>query len=705
MNTISEQQKQLAEQLGIAISHYDLNGQLVYAKPETLDYFTELFQLSDKMPATKAKNLFDDVLVINENSPTEYHVSHLVPANFKLTDSTSIKYQLLDENGKNQLSQTVTPTQSLVLPALSYGYYTLNLSAGKQICRIRVLVQPQTVYQPPVLNEKKAWGINVQLYSLRSERNWGIGDFGDLRYLIESAVKFGADFIGINPLHLLYPSVPDWASPYSASSRRWLNYIYIDIEALPEFKLSKIVQQWFAAQQEQIAHLRQTELVDYEKVSRLKLEALEQLFDFFNRSKSKNIIERRTQFTQFVKEQGEPLLWQGLFNVLDCQEHDHFPEDENQIGWLGWREEWQILTAKKRNELLTKHHNKIMFYAWLQWIAEQQLKELDLLCQQVNMQLGIYGDLAVQSSRGSVDVWSDPELYCVNASVGAPPDPLGPVGQNWNLPPYNPSMLKARGFQPFIDLLRANMQHFGVLRIDHVMGLFRLWLIPEGKTAVDGLYVHYPFNALMAILAIESQRNQCAVIGEDLGTVSDEVRAKLTELQIFSYFVLYFEQRGHEYPKAEEYPVNAFATIGTHDVPSLQSFWHCRDLQLFGELNVLSGDFLRQKYDQRVVDKQALLNTLHRDQYLPPDYHGDALSMAMHDHLNQVIHRYLAASRSKLIGVQLENLLGQEVSFNLPGTSSEYPNWRKKLARPLEQIFNDEYLLSFFTLINQTRNR
>ena len=705
MNTISEQQKQLAEKLGIAVSHYDLSGQLNYVKPETLDYFTELFQLSDKVPAAKAKNLFDEVLVINENTQTEYDVAQFVPVAAELAAKTSVKYQLTDENGKKLSTQSVNLSQKISLPALSYGYYALIISLNKQTRRIRLLVQPKTAYQPPVLEEKKAWGLNIQLYSLRSERNWGIGDFGDLRYLIESAVKFGVDFIGINPLHLLYPAVPDWASPYSASSRRWLNYIYIDLEALPEFKLCKIAQQWVNTQQKRIAQLRQADLVDYENVSHLKLTALEQLFDFFNRSKSKNIIERRGQFSRFVEEQGEPLLWQGLFNVLDTQEQEGFPEDENKIGWLGWREEWQTLTTKKRNELLTEHHSQVMFYAWLQWVAEQQLNELDQLCQHLGMQLGIYGDLAVQSSRGSADVWSDPELYCVNASVGAPPDPLGPVGQNWNLPPYNPSVLKARGFQPFIDMLRANMQHFGVLRIDHVMGLFRLWLIPQGKTAVDGVYVHYPFDALMAILAIESQRNQCLIVGEDLGTVPDEVRSKLNEFQVFSYFVLYFEQRNNEYPKAEDYPLNAFATVGTHDVPSLQSFWHCRDLQLFGELNVLGGDLLKQKYDQRVVDKQALLNTLHRDQYLPPDYYGDALSMAMHDNLNRVIHRYLAESRSKLIGVQLENLLGQEVSFNLPGTSSEYPNWQKKLARPLEHIFNDDDILSFFTLINQTRNR
>ncbi|HBO39105.1 MAG TPA: 4-alpha-glucanotransferase, partial [Pasteurellaceae bacterium] len=339
------------------------------------------------------------------------------------------------------------------------------------------------------------------------------------------------------------------------------------------------------------------------------------------------------------------------------------------------------------------------------WITLEQLDEVKRFCLDSGMKLGIYGDLATNSSRGGADVWSDPAVYCVDASVGAPPDPLGPIGQNWNLPPYNPSELKTLGFQPFIEMLRANMQHFGILRIDHVIGLFRLWLIPPNKSAVDGVYVHYPFDALMAILAIESQRNKCLIVGEDLGTVPNEVRSSLNEFCILSYFVLYFAQINHTFPQAKDFPVNAFATIGTHDVPSLWSFWHCRDLELFGKLNVLTGDLLKQSYERRLRDKQALLDALRRDNYLSPEYQGDALSMAMHDNLNRVIHRYLAESRSGLIGVQLENLLNQEVSFNLPGTNNEYPNWRKKLTRPLEQIFDDEDVVSFLTLINQARNR
>ncbi|STO53916.1 4-alpha-glucanotransferase [Canicola haemoglobinophilus] len=701
---ISNQLQQEAEKVGIAISHYDIDGNLIYAKPENLHYFIQLLSQTKINPEDKQ---FDNVIVVRESEPISYD---LAPLN--LSSPIPIQYSLYDDNGNSLYQNQILGNQTaLILSPLTYGYYSLHLDVNGSRHVVRILVAPKQSYQPPVFQGKKAWGINVQLYSLVSERNWGIGDFADLAYLIKQSAVQGADFVGINPLHQLYPSVPEWASPYSSSSRRWLNFLYLAVDQLPEFNLCQKVQNWFKQEniQQQLEQLRQAEIVDYQAVMALKRSTLEELFAYFKRSRASKILERRRQFAEFVSAQGDALLLQALFDVLDSIEHQQMPDDENKIGWLGWRKEWQVLTQKERQNLFRKYKTQVDFYVWLQWLANTQLAELKTLCLEKGMSLGIYGDLAVSSSRGSADVWSDQSLYCVNASVGAPPDPLGPVGQNWNIPPYNPTILKARGFQPFIDMLRANMQHFGVLRVDHIMGLFRLWLIPEGKNASDGLYVHYPFAELMAILAIESQRNQCLVVGEDLGTVPDEVRSKLDEFNVFSYFVLYFEQRNfngmNEYPKAEHFPLQAFATVGTHDLPSLQSFWHCRDLELFAQLGILQEDFLKAKYDQRVVDKQALLNTLHRDQYLPPDYWGDALSMAMHDNLNLVIHQYLAESQTQLIGVQLENLLSQEVSFNLPGTSTEYPNWRKRLSQSLEHIFTNETVLSLVNTINQARNK
>lgn len=695
---ITEKIKQDAEKLGIALAHYDIDGHFIQANPDSLSYFIHLLQPPSQADLPES---FDDVLVAVENEPIFYAVNML-----NISENTQLDFRLLNENQKVIFHQS-SLSSSISLPSLTFGYYCLEILTEKCRYRVRLLVRPQTVYQPAVLSEKKAWGINIQLYSLRSERNWGIGDFGDLDYLIRQSAQFGVDFIGINPLHQLYSSVPEWASPYSSSSRHWLNHMYLAIDCLPEFKFCKSVQNWFNAAdiQEKVTTLRNSELVNYTEVSQLKLTALEQLFAYFKRAKSVQIIKRRQEFNAFLTEQGEKLLSQALFDVLDTIERKQQPRDENNIGWLGWRKEWQQLHAKQRQVLLAEHKDKVEFYAWLQWLCDVQLRELKQQCQQAGIALGIYGDLAVSSSRGSADVWSDSSLYCIDASVGAPPDPLGPVGQNWNIPPYNPSVLKARGFQPFIDMLRANMQYFGVLRIDHIMGLFRLWLIPKNKTAADGVYVHYPFAELMAVLAIESQRNRCLIVGEDLGTVPNEVRSALNEFHIFSYFVLYFEQREQQYPKVNEFPLNAFATVGTHDVPSLQSFWHCKDLQLFGELGVLQGEILKEKYDQRVQDKQALLNTLHRDHYLPENYAGDALSMAMHEYLNRQIHQYLAESQTRLIGVQLENLLCQEVSFNLPGTSDEYPNWRKKLAYTLENLFEHDYIPSFLSQINQARTK
>lgn len=685
-----------AEKGGIATSYYDIDGHLIHTSPSTLHYFTQLLKSAEQH--NRLEPAFDDCVIYQENTPVTYDLARL-----GLTEPIALDYRLICDD-KLVIEQSLTSPQSLSFAPLSFGYYDLHIQTQDKQFHVRFLISPHTAYQPVVFQEKKCWGINIQLYSLRSKHNWGIGDFADLAYLVEQAARHGADFIGINPLHLMYSSDATWASPYSASSRRWMNPIYLDIEGMPEFSAQRSMSKWLLSEEVQshLQSLRDGDLVDYAAVNALKMTALKRLFEFSKKSKTKKIIARRQAFQHFVKQQGDALKLQGLFQVLDQQTERHETNESN-LGWLGWQAEWRRLSPSMRKSLLTKHRDDIEFYAWLQWLCVDQLEQIQGLCHSLGMKLGIYGDLAVSSARGSVDVWSDPELYFIEASVGAPPDPLGPIGQNWNLPPYNPIALKKRGFQPFIDMLRANMQHFGVLRIDHIIGLFRLWLIPPHENATAGAYVHYPFEELMTILAIESHRNQCLVIGEDLGTVPNEVRSKLNELQILSYFVLYFEQRHRQFPRVEHFPANAFATIGTHDLPSLTSFWHCDDLRLFEQLGVLTGDVLKGKYDQRVEDKQALLDSLHRDNYLPPHYEGDAMSMAMHAHLNYVIHQYLAHSNSRLVGVQLENLIDQAVSFNLPGTHREYPNWRKKLARGLEDIFEDPKTSEFLTALNQAR--
>ncbi len=696
----SEQTKTEAEKLGIQLACYDVEGHFIGACPASVDYFIQLFD--PPKDSSEPRPLFNEVCIFEQDALDETVLTQRLIELFPELSSQPFSFSLFDER-----QALIFPVATKApFPRLAIGYYTLEVNSNAHQ-RVRVMVAPKTAFRldqlPQQQKNAKYWGLTVQLYSLRSERNWGIGDFADLSFLAEKSAPFGVDFIGINPLHEGYPDVRE-RSPYSASSRRWLNTIYLAVDKLVEFAHCQSVQQWFTSEcvQGELAQLRAIDKVDYAAVFALKNHALRELFAYFKRSKAAKIVARREAFAKFKSAQGESLALQSLFDVLDYYFSQTGKLDTSKVGYLGWAD-YQQLTTKQQNNLLVEYAEDVDYFSWLQWLAHEQLVDVKATCQSAGMDFGIYGDLAVSCSMGGADVWTDPSLFCRNATVGAPPDPLGPVGQNWEIPPYNPTELKARGYQPFIDLLRSNMRYFGILRIDHIMGLYRLWLIPRGESAAQGVYVKYPFDVLMAILAIESQRQQCVIVGEDLGIVPPVVREKLAALQIFSYFVLYFEQQGEVFPFSQNIPTQAFATIGTHDVPSLQSFWHCRDLELYDALDILKGESLGQKYDERVRAKQAILNTLHRDGYLSDDYQGDALTMAMHDNLNKVIHEYIAQSNSALVGIQLENLLRQEVSFNLPGTWLEYPNWQLKLSQTLEQIFANEQVCHLLNQINHIR--
>lgn len=668
---------QEAVSLGIALSHYDIDGNLIEAKAESVEYFVRLLRPSTNKGGAGGRDCFDGTLTAKAGRPFRY-----------TPDQAVLAYTLADETGRIVAEGGPPSEGGIAFAPLPYGYYTLSLETATARLRIFLIAAPDTAYRPDFLQNRRAWGLNLQLYSLRSEHNWGIGDFGDLHRLIGKAAAAGADFIGLNPLHAAYPAAPEWASPYSASSRHWLNFIYLDVGALPEFS-DPALQSWWQDEntQNQIRTLREAAEVDYSGVFRMKLTALKQAFTVFENGGSEEAACRRTSFDAFAEQQGAALQDQALFDALDAQAGHPHREQEAHIGWLGWPQA-QVLSQGQRSTLLAAHAPSVRFYAWLQWLSAGQLALCRDRCVQTGMKLGLYGDLAVGSARGSADVWRDPELYLVRASAGAPPDPLGPAGQNWNLPPWNPHSLLRRGLQPFIRLLRANMPYFGLLRIDHVMGLFRLWCIPEGKTSADGVYLHYPLEAMMAVLAVESRRNRCTVVGEDLGTVPDEVRRLLERYRILSYNVLYFAHKDNAFPEAGEYPAEVFATVGTHDLPPLAGYWHCRDLQLFAASGMLDGAVLQPMYDRRLRHKQMLLDALRRDGFLPPDHQGGALDMAMHEALNRAVHRYLAATPSRLIGVQLENLAQAEQPFNLPGTDREYPNWRVKLPQSAEALLD-----------------
>ena len=596
---------------------------------------------------------------------------------------------LLTTEEGHQHKGHATGGKTLNLPAkLPEGYHTLTLTQDDLRFHCRVIVAPKRCYEPQALLEgKKLWGACVQLYTLRSDSNWGIGDFGDLKKMLVSVGERGGAFIGLNPIHALYPANPESASPYSPSSRRWLNVIYIDVNALDDFQNSKEAQAWWklSTTQQALKQARDADWVDYSTVTALKMAALRLAWKGFSQRDD----EQMAAFRQFVMQEGESLYWQAAFDALHAYQ---VKEDEMRWGWPVWPDAYQSVDTPEVKAFCEKYSDEVGFYLWLQWLAYSQFAACWQVSQGYKMPIGLYRDLAVGVAEGGAETWCDRELYCLKASVGAPPDILGPLGQNWGLPPMDPHVMAARAYEPFIDLLRANMQNCGALRIDHVMSVLRLWWIPYGETADHGAYVQYPVDDLLSILALESKRHQCMVIGEDLGTVPVEIVSKLRDSGVYSYKVLYFEN-DHEktFRAPQAYPEQSMAVATTHDLPTLRGYWESGDLTLGKTLGLYPDEeVLRGLYQDRELSKQGLLDALHKQGCLPKRAGHKASLMSMTSTLNRGLQRYIADSNSALLGLQPEDWIDMAEPVNIPGTSYQYKNWRRKLSTTLEKMFADD---------------
>ncbi|MCG8709705.1 4-alpha-glucanotransferase [Brenneria sp. 4F2] len=613
-------------------------------------------------------------------------------AAIRLVGNGEFLWTLMYENG-GQVQGRVTGGTCLTLPAkLPLGYHHLTLTQDEQRWNSRIIIAPHRCFEPEALLQgKRWWGVTVQLYTLRSQNNWGVGDFGDLRQLVEEVARRGGAFVGLNPVHSLYPSVPEAASPYSPSSRHWLNIIYIDVNRVDDFQQSAETQLWWLQDdtQHRVSALRAERWVDYDQVITLKLSALRLAFRYFNTRSA--LDPRISAFRQFVVNGGQSLQLQATYDALQAYLKR---QGENYADWLQWPACYRDVHGETVKAFRHDYADEITFYCWLQWVAYEQLAECFAHSKQLGLPIGLYRDLAVGVAQGGAETWDERLLYCLDASIGAPPDPLGPQGQNWQLSPMNPNMMRLRGYQPFIDVLRSNMASCGALRIDHVMALMRLWWIPKAEPCANGAYVHYPLDDLLAILALESQRHRCLVIGEDLGTVPLDIVAKLHDFGIYSYKVLFFEHdEQYRFLAPEKYPRQALATITTHDLPTLRGYWQAVDLSLGRDLALYpSAELLHQQIRFREKAKQGLLNALHQQGLLPQRVGRNSSLTAMGAPLNRGVQRYMADSASALVGFQLEDWLDMSAPVNVPGTNREYPNWRRKLSRTLESIFTDRYL-------------
>jgi len=610
----------------------------------------------------------------------------------------TLLWELAEEGGAHH-SGIVQDFHVALPPRLPLGYHRLDLRLeaaagdGRLLSSTLIVVAPRRCYLPPRLQEgQRVWGPAVQLYALRSAHNWGIGDFTDLAAVVRLCGAQGAALVGLNPLHALYPHNPAHASPYSPSSRRFLDILYIDVEAVAEFQTcAEARARVFAGEfQDRLRALRAADLVDYPAVSAAKLPVLELLYAHFRaRCQADPTGPRAREFRAFQSLGGLALRQHALFEAL--QEHFH-ALDASVWGWPQWSWGYRDPNSPEVAAFLREHAERVEYYEYLQWQAECQLAEVGRASLEAQLAVGIYQDLAVSVDRGGAESWAAQDLYAQGASAGCPPDDFNLRGQDWGLLPLLPERLRARAYAPFIAVLRANMRHAGALRIDHVMGLARLFWVPRGDLPEAGSYVAYPFEHLLAILTLESERNRCMVIGEDLGTVPDEVRHAMDRSGMLSYRVLIFSRRHDgEFCAPGDFPVDALVTSTTHDLATLVGYWEGRDIELRQGLDLYPSEAVRlQQVEERKRDCGRLLAALQRESLLPAELGPDPQwPVPMTPHLAMAVQEYLARAPSRVLVVQLEDIFGAREQVNLPGTVDQYANWRRKLPLPIDQWDGD----------------
>jgi 4-alpha-glucanotransferase len=531
------------------------------------------------------------------------------------------------------------------LPVGSYRLQLVDASGDREVVPLNVT--PLAAFGGDF---DRGWLLAVQLYGVRSSRNWGIGDFTDLAGLIELAGQLGADGVGLNPLHALFDDRPLDCSPYSPNSRLFLNALYIDVENIPEHRPKPSA--------DVLARLRDGATVDYGRVAELKWRALRAAHAEFSATAA---AARRQDFESFRAERGALLQRFACFEAL---------RHRFKTSWWEWPEQWRRPDQAKCEDLRQgPDRHEIEFVEFVQWTADRQLQSCKQLADRVGMKVGLYLDVAVGVQADGFDAWNEQSAISRHLAVGAPPDPLQTLGQNWGLAGFNAAGLQARFFEPFRDMLRASMRHAGAIRLDHVLGLRRLYLVPHGFPARNGAYVQMPLEALVAVIAQESVAHRCVVIGEDLGTVPDGFREQMADWGIWSYKVMMFERDAHgSFQGIDYYPPNALVTFNTHDLSTYAGWRSFSDLKLKRSLGIDPGE----SDDARWQALALLDEVLHHH--------------AIDGHDLYAVVDFLARTRSRLLAISLEDLLGVIDQPNIPGTVDEHPNWRQRLPIALAAI-------------------
>jgi 4-alpha-glucanotransferase len=630
-----------AKELGIQTEYIDGQGHRHVTEQAALKV------IIDALPFRAANRFIDGTVVVRSgrSARTGLKQAATSPLHWKIV--ADLKVIAEGEAGDRQ-GHTGEPV--IFWPAdLPVGSYRLHLTDAAGFTeQVPLIVAPPRAFGGDF---DRCWLLAVQLYGVRSARNWGIGDFTDLEGLIDLASQLGADGVGLNPLHALFGDRPTDCSPYSPNSRLFLNALYLDVERVPGFRPG-------AEDGDALDRARQGDIVDYAGIAVLKWRALRSAFEAFKADPGS---DRRQDFERFRAERGILLSRFACFEVL---------RHKLKQPWWEWPQQLRQPDEAACGRLRQGPDGvEVEFVEFVQWAADRQLEACQHRAKELGMKVGLYLDVAVGVQSDGFDAWNEQAAISRRLGVGAPPDPLNTAGQSWGLAGFNAAGLEIRSFEPFREMLRASMRHAGAIRLDHVLGLKRLYLVPHGFPADKGVYVQMPFEPLLAATAQESVAHRCVVIGEDLGTVPEGFREVMADWGIWSYLVMMFERddRGR-FCGVDHYASNALVTFNTHDLSTYAGWRSFSDLKLKRSLGIDPGES-----DDARWHALTMLSDILR-------HHG----IDRHD-FNAVVG-FLARTKSRLLTVALEDLLGVVDQPNIPGTVDEHPNWRRRLPLALDRI-------------------
>ncbi|HEX3463483.1 MAG TPA: 4-alpha-glucanotransferase [Candidatus Elarobacter sp.] len=670
----------------VARSYVDALGTRREAAPETVTRFEELLE-------DGAERAVAPAIVLREGAPLTVDVT--LPAH---SWTERLHWTLAREDGSSEDGDVPLRDAPVVYAdhRADVTYDTRRIAiAGPQPLGLHKLALEVAAYaraattiavvparaHPP---QGRTWGIALQLYTLRSARNCGIGDLADLRAVCRLLGERGASYVGINPLHAAFRSDPEAASPYAASSRVWLNWLYIAVDDVPEAHTPAVRGVMRRrGRREEVDALRAGDRVDYARVAAHKDELLRACFRVMEQN-----AERRSAFEAWCEARGEALVRFTTFEALVARHGRDL---------ASWPATFRTPTSPDVALFAAAEHDEVRYGMYLQWLACEQLAAVAADAARHGVRL--YRDLAVGVDANAADVWADADAYVREVSVGAPPDVLNTLGQDWGLPPLDPRALACDGYAELLTLVQANCRDAGALRIDHAFSLARLYWIPRGGDPRSGTYVEYPLDDLRGIVALASVRERCVVIGEDLGTVPEGFRERMEETGILSYRILFFERRlDGRFASPEEYPALALAASGTHDLPTIPAWLRGEDVELRDRLGLLRTP-LANELAAREKERTMLLDVLVA--------HGDLDAHEREDDVAVVVaaNRYLAATPCAIVMAQLDDVLEEREPVNVPGTSSEYPNWRRKLRTSVEALGSDHRLTSLCAAFNEIRPR